>query len=111
MEQPKPHITEQYSALANIYDEVMKDVSYAAWTEYIDRIIHEHHPDPADLLELACGTGTMADEMSLLVDYNIVATDRLPQMVGTEQKTATKYGPGAEVGVMECLGSQIGRTL
>ena len=110
MEQPKPRITEQYSALANIYDEVMKDVSYAAWTEYIDRIIHEHHPDPADLLELACGTGTMAVEMSHLDDYNIVATDRSPQMIGMAQKKAKKYGSGVEFEVMDFLDFQLGRT-
>ena len=54
-----PH-EENYSALAEIYDDVMGDVDYETWTDYIDDIIVEHNPESVDVLELACGTGTMA---------------------------------------------------
>ena len=49
-----------YTVLADIYDRVMSDVDYETWADYIDEIILEHRPEAENLLELACGTGTIA---------------------------------------------------
>ena len=70
-----------YSALAEIYDEVMADVDYETWADYIDEIILEHNPEAEDLLELACGTGTIALSLEELDCYNITATDGSPDMI------------------------------
>jgi len=71
----------QYSILAEIYDAVMHDVDYEAWADYIDEVIMRHHHQARDILELACGTGTMAISMDELGYYNITATDLSPDMI------------------------------
>ena len=109
MEPLKPTQAEPYTALAYVYDEVMKDVSYAAWTEYIDRIIQLHHPEAVDLMELACGTGTMAVEMSHLDDYRILATDQSAQMIEMARKKAATFGAVVEFDVMDFLDLRVER--
>lgn len=74
-------LSRSYSVLAEIYDAVMKDVDYEAWTDYIDEIIMMHHHEARDVLELACGTGTMALSMDEIGYYNITATDLSPEMI------------------------------
>lgn len=72
---------EPYSSLAEIYDSLMENVDYEIWADYIDEIIMNHHPKARDLLELACGTGTMALSLEELGYYNITATDGAPAMI------------------------------
>ena len=66
----------------------MKDVDYEVWTDYIDEIIMMHHHEARDVLELACGTGTMALSMDELGYYNITATDLSPEMIEKAKKKA-----------------------
>jgi len=70
-----------YTHLAPVYDEVMKDVDYEEWADFIDTIVAEHFEDAQTMLELGCGTGTL----SLLLDefdlYDITATDISNEML------------------------------
>ncbi len=61
--------TEPYSALAEIYDCVMRDVPYRQWARYIVKLIKKFHPKAKLILELACGTGTM---LMLLRKYGFI---------------------------------------
>ena len=70
-----------YRKLAPVYDHIMKDVDYEDWTDYIDAVIRYHHPYGNRMLELACGTGTMALAMEQRDDYEITATDASPDMI------------------------------
>ncbi len=70
-----------YRKLAPLYDLIMHGVDYPDWTDYIDTIIRYHHPHATKLLELACGTGTMALFMEKRDDYEITATDISPEMI------------------------------
>lgn len=81
---------EPYSALANIYDHVMSDVDYETWADYIDEIILTHHPEASRLLELACGTGTVALSLEELDCYSITATDGSAEMIHEAIKKATE---------------------
>lgn len=83
-------ISRSYSVLAEIYDAVMKDVDYEAWTDYIDEIIMMHHHEARDVLELACGTGTMALSMDEIGYYNITATDLSPEMIKQANQKAAE---------------------
>jgi len=85
----------EYSILAEIYDAVMHNVNYEAWSDYIDEIIMHHHHEATDLLELACGTGTMALSMEELGYYTITATDLSAEMI----LKAKQKGRAAESGV------------
>ena len=80
-----------YSVLSKVYDEVMDEVNYEAWADFIDTLIQTHHPDPRYLLELACGTGTAAYYLDELECYEILATDASEEMIRAARE---KYGSG-----------------
>lgn len=70
-----------YTALASVYDKVMEEVNYELWGDFIDEIMQTHHPDPYDILELGCGTGSLALSLDELMCYDIYATDNSPEMI------------------------------
>ena len=72
---------ENYTALAPIYDDVMYDVDYEVWADFIDAVLLNHHPDPRTILELACGTGSFALFLDELEQYFILATDKSEAML------------------------------
>lgn len=79
-----------YSVLAHVYDTLMDDVDYEAWADYLDEIIQTHAPDAVDLLELACGTGSVAISLDELGCYSITATDVSPSMIEKAKMKANK---------------------
>lgn len=79
---------EVYTALASIYDEVMENVDYETWADYIDEILMIHHPNAVKIHELACGTGTMALSLEELGYYNISASDGSAEMIHIAQEKA-----------------------
>ncbi|NBB75832.1 MAG: methyltransferase domain-containing protein [Bacteroidetes bacterium] len=81
-----------YSILAEIYDTVMEEVDYETWADYIDEIILIHHPEARDILELACGTGTVALTLEELECYNITATDASESMINIAKEKADDAG-------------------
>lgn len=52
-----------YDAFADIYDEVMRDVDYASWAQHIANLAKTFKIRGKKLLELACGTGSMAVQL------------------------------------------------
>ena len=70
-----------YSKLAQIYDHIMNDVDYAYWAEYIDELLHLHHPEPTAITELSCGTASLTIELNKLGDYTLQACDASLDMV------------------------------
>jgi|SRR5699024_4873582 len=76
-----PTLKPAYTKLANIYDAVMSDVDYDLWADYIDALMLKHHPEPQRVMELACGTGSLALSLDELECYDISGTDRSPQMI------------------------------
>ncbi len=77
-----------YTILASIYNEVMKDVDYEDWADFIDAIIQEHYPEAESILELACGTGKVAMYLDELECYDILATDKSPEMLEQAKRIA-----------------------
>lgn len=53
-----------YSEFASVYDIMQYDVDYDFWHEQIKKRINTINPEAKRVLELACGTGTMAIAMS-----------------------------------------------
>ncbi len=72
---------DNYTSLAPLYDRLMEDVDYDSWADYIDEILQLHHPYPEKILELACGTGSVAISLDEFGYYYITATDLSPEMV------------------------------
>ncbi|MFO7846201.1 MAG: class I SAM-dependent methyltransferase [Balneolaceae bacterium] len=99
-----------YSVLAEIYDAVMKDVDYEAWTDYIDEVIMMHHHEARDVLELACGTGTMALSMEEIGYYNITATDLSPEMIRKAKEKARLADSDVEFHTQDFLNIELTKT-
>ena len=99
-----------YSAIADIYDEVMHDVDYETWTDYIDEIILQHHPYATDILELACGTGTMALSLEELDCYHITATDGSADMIRIAREKAHQVNSEIDFLTMNFLDINVHKT-
>lgn len=83
-----------YHKLAPLYDRIMRDVDYEDWTEYVDSIIQYHHPGAITLLELACGTGTMALMLEHCDHYKITGTDASESMIAQARIKAARNKSG-----------------
>lgn len=99
-----------YSKLADIYDTVMQDVNYELWADFIDAIILEHHPNPERILELACGTGSISLFLDELECYDIVATDKSPQMIEKAREKNESMRCNVDFKVMDFLDIQLNHT-
>lgn len=79
-------MSDPYSALATGYDLVMHYVDYEAWAEYIDALLAEHAEDARQILELGCGTGSLALALAPMGPFDITATDGSESMVAVAQR-------------------------
>lgn len=69
-----------YSAFAYFYDRLTENISYKARAEYFDRLIKLHGGRKGILLDLACGTGSLSEEMARL-GYDVIGTDASEEML------------------------------
>lgn len=93
----------EYSKLARVYDAVMEDVNYDLWADFVDALILQHHPDPKKVLELACGTGSLALSLDELECYDITGTDKSPQMISKAKKKNRSLRGHVDFKVMDFL--------
>ena len=63
-----------YSFFARFYDSLTSNVDYPSIAKAIDGYISERKPESSILLDVACGTGTLAVELSKL-GYDVIGTD------------------------------------
>ena len=69
-----------YSAFAYFYDALTENISYKDRAEYFDRLIKKHGGTKNLLLDLACGTGSLSEELSRL-GYDVIGVDNSPEML------------------------------
>lgn len=86
----KTDSTPIYTALAELYDTLMDDVDYEMWADFIDEVIQTHHPNPVDVLELACGTGAISLCLARFDEYNLTGTDLSPAMIEKARQKAAE---------------------
>ncbi len=99
-----------YHKLAPVYDHIMKDVDYEDWTDYIDAIIQYHHPFGNRVLELACGTGTMALALENRDDYDITASDISSEMIRMARRKAKQRKSSITWVVQDMCRLNVGKT-
>src|SRR5699024_3247942 len=77
-----------YSTFAAFYDEIMDDSYYAMWLDYTKQYLKE---EGAAILDLACGTGKLAVEMSK-EGYQVTGLDLSEDMLTMAYDYALKNG-------------------
>lgn len=78
---------ERYGDFAYYYDKLMDDVDYQVWSEYILQVIKEYGIKHTDILEMACGTGTMAVKLAGK-GYDVTAFDLSEDMLSIASSKA-----------------------
>lgn len=68
-----------FSILASVYDDIMQDIEYAEWAQYIAEFL-KPYPPPQTLLDLACGTGNSTHVLGSLCD-DIMGIDASEDML------------------------------
>ena len=84
-------VSPPYGRLADIYDFVMRHVDYRAWADYVERAFARHGLSPVRVLDLACGTGTMALELSRR-GYEATGADGSEAMLAVARRKARAEG-------------------
>ena len=74
-----------YEALAGAYDGLMQDVLYRKRAEYLQRQFRRSAVEVRSVLDLACGTGTIAC-MLAEAGYAVTATDGSAESGGRSGK-------------------------
>lgn len=82
---------DQYKDFAFIYDELMNEVDYNGWVDYIEKIIEKEGTKVQNILELACGTGNLTIPLTKK-NYDIAGIDISEEMLGVAREKAEKEG-------------------
>lgn len=80
-----------YVSFAEVYDQVMADVPYGLWMDYIANVWSNFSFSPTSVLDLACGTGNM----SLLLaqrGLQVTGVDGSPTMLAIARKKLADEG-------------------
>lgn len=81
-----------YQRFAYVYDQLMKDAPYDNWLLFIERVIRKYDHPMHTILDLACGTGSIAIPLASK-GYKIAGIDL------SEDMLAIAYGKSQEAGV------------
>ncbi|RYX85735.1 class I SAM-dependent methyltransferase [bacterium] len=76
--------SEQFSALAPHYDELMDIVDYDAWADYVFLLFQIVQHDAKKCLDCACGTGNLSFELAKS-ELEVVGVDIAPKMIEVAQ--------------------------
>lgn len=69
-----------YQEFALLYDELMDDVDYYKWFNYIKEIFKKHNKEPKSILEMACGTANLT-KYFCKEDYKVTCFDLSEDML------------------------------
>lgn len=81
-----------YSALAPFYDALNRDVDYRTWADFAEACFAKYFPGKVEsVLDLACGTGSMALELCRR-GYDMIGVDASPDMLAVARERAEEAG-------------------
>ncbi|MGN0620430.1 MAG: class I SAM-dependent DNA methyltransferase [Porcipelethomonas sp.] len=80
-----------YGVFAEFYDILTGNIDYRKRAEYFDEAIRKFGGRKGVLLDLACGTGSLSEEMDEL-GYDVIAIDRSAEMLGTAMNKKFESG-------------------
>ncbi|MES1227073.1 MAG: methyltransferase domain-containing protein [Armatimonadota bacterium] len=82
---------DSFRLIAPFYDELMAQVPYDEWVEYFRLILTLNNAKPKTLLDVCCGTGTMA-EMFAKLGFTVHGFDLSEPMIEVAQARAISTG-------------------
>lgn len=74
-----------YDQFAYYYDELMDDVPYDQWIQFLEEKMKEHNVTGKDVLDLACGTGVLSVKMAQK-GFRVTGVDLSDQMLAVAQE-------------------------
>lgn len=80
-----------YSSLASIYDFVMRHVDYVHWADHVEALILRHGLVPSTMIDVACGTGSLAVELSKR-GYRLTGADGCDEMLDVARRKVLDGG-------------------
>lgn len=80
-----------YQAFAAFYDALTEDVDYAAWAEYLLRLFKRYGQHPSQLLDLACGSGSLLLEL-FYRGVDVIGVDGSADMLAVAGEKAADAG-------------------
>ena len=94
----------QFNLIAPYYDDLMAGVQYRFWVDYVEQILNRIGFHPRAVLDVACGTGNVSEEMARR-GYEVVGIDIAADMI---EVARTKTG-GVEYHVQDIAELDLGR--
>ena len=82
---------ESFGPVAPYYDELMRSVPYRMWTSYYLLLLAHQNVRPKQILDVACGTGTMC-EMLVEEGMSMAGFDLAPGMIARAREKAFEKG-------------------
>ena len=75
-------MSKAYGIFAQFYDTLTNNIDYAKRAQYFDSVVRKYGGKQGGiLLDLACGTGSLSEQMDAL-GYDVIAVDNSPEMLG-----------------------------
>lgn len=93
-------MAEPFAAIAPFYDLVMQRIPYADWADYVEALVRQWHGGAARTLDLACGTGSVALELSRR-GWAVIGVDRSRPMLVAGREKCREYGQSVPLVVQD----------
>ena len=80
-----------YTVFAKYYDDLMSDVDYQQIAQKINDIVNEYYPEADFLVDMACGTGSLSEELTKL-GFNVLGADISEEMLSIAENKKISSG-------------------
>jgi ubiquinone/menaquinone biosynthesis C-methylase UbiE len=77
----------QFEQVAAVYDQLMHDVPYDAWVQYLRDLLEARNARPRAVLDLACGTGNVSERLSA-EGFAVIGVDIAEDMIVEARRKA-----------------------
>ncbi|PET64336.1 SAM-dependent methyltransferase [Bacillus sp. AFS001701] len=76
-----------YNRFAYLYDQLMKDVPYERWVQFLEDVFQKYEMLQPSILDIGCGTGTLPISLAKL-NYSISGVDLSEEMLSVAMAKA-----------------------